>query len=73
MNRAHRRAAHRQAPREVRSFAVAYRCPDCLSETTQPVADQFGMWHVEVHHDGTCPTYRRLRAEGWAPGQREAQ
>jgi hypothetical protein len=66
MNRAQRRRAHRQAPPEFRAFAANYRCPDCLNDTTQPVADDLGIWHIEVHHDDTCPTYRRLLAHGQA-------
>lgn len=60
MNRADRRRNNRQAPPELRAYAAAYRCPDCLSETAQPVADEFGVWHINVHHDETCPLYRRL-------------
>jgi hypothetical protein len=40
--------------------AENYRCPDCLSETTYPIADQFGMWHVEVRHDDTCPWFNEF-------------
>jgi hypothetical protein len=66
MNRAQRRRETRKAPRAICLFAAAYRCPDCLSETTQPVSDHLGAWHIDVHHDDTCPTYRRLRAQGLA-------
>lgn len=66
MNRAERRRVGRQAPAVFRAFAAAYRCPDCLSDTAQPVPDAFGVWHIDVHHDDTCPTYRRLKAEGRA-------
>lgn len=55
-----------KAPLSIRAFAAAYRCPDCLSETAQPVADQLGIWHVYVHHDDTCPMYQRLKAKGLA-------
>ncbi len=65
MNRAQRRAAARRAPAHMRAFALAYRCPDCLSETAEPVlVDARGVWRVNVHHDETCPTYRRLKANG---------
>jgi hypothetical protein len=66
MNRAQRRRMTQEAPRSIRAFAASYRCPDCLSETTQPVVDEFGMWHIEVRHDETCPMYRRLKAKGLA-------
>lgn len=65
MNRAQRRAAQRKAPPALRAFAAAYRCPDCLNETTEPYHGG-DHWHINVHHDDTCPTYRRLRAEGRA-------
>jgi hypothetical protein len=66
MNRRERRAMTRQAPASIRAYAAAYKCPDCLSETTQPVADAFGAWHIDVQHDATCPMYRRLLAKGLA-------
>lgn len=56
MNRKQRRAARKQTPANIRAFADAYRCPDCLSETAEPVTDEFGIWHLEVRHDDTCPT-----------------
>jgi hypothetical protein len=55
VNRAQRRAAHRQIPSSVRKFAAASRCPDCLSENTEPVRDARGIWHIETRHDATCP------------------
>jgi len=55
VNRAQRRAARAQAPRSVRKFAALSRCPDCLSENTEPVRDAWGIWHIETHHDATCP------------------
>ena len=64
MNRAQRRAG-RQAPADIRAFAAAYRCPDCLSETAEPYHGG-DHWHINVHHDETCPSYRKLRAVGWA-------
>ena len=65
MNRSERRRNNHRAPRVLRAFAAAYRCPDCLSETAEPYHGG-DHWHINVHHDETCPTYRRLRAEGWA-------
>jgi hypothetical protein len=65
MNRAERRRLTREAPRPIRAFAAAYRCPDCISETTQPYHGG-DHWHIDVHHDDTCPTYRRLKAKGRA-------
>jgi hypothetical protein len=65
MNRAERRRNNRNTPRALRAFAAAYRCPDCLSDTTEPyhAGDR---WHINVHHDETCPMYRRLKAKGLA-------
>jgi hypothetical protein len=65
MNRAERRRNNRNAPRALRAFAAAYRCPDCLSETTEPYHGG-DRWHINVHHDDTCPMYRRLIAKGLA-------
>ena len=64
MKRAQRRAARRSAPSPVRWIADAYACPDCNSENGEPVCDGHGVWHLPVMHDGTCPTYTRLLAEG---------
>ncbi len=62
MNRAQRRSRrNHQAPPKVQAFAAAYRCPDCLSETPQPVQDWLGIWHIEVRHDDTCPAYRNRK------------
>jgi hypothetical protein len=66
VNRAQRRCAQRQAPASVRWVAENYRCPDCLSENSHLAQDKYGIWHVNVHHDNTCPTYRRLLAQGLA-------
>jgi hypothetical protein len=66
MNRAERRRMTQKAPASVRAFVAAYRCPDCLSDTTQPVADELGVWHIDVRHDDTCPMYQRLKVEGLA-------
>jgi hypothetical protein len=59
MNRAERRWRNRKAPRSVRWLANNYRCPDCLSETTSPVQDRIGVWHINVQHDDTCPWFNR--------------
>jgi hypothetical protein len=66
MNRAERRANHRKAPPAVRAVASNYQCPDCLSETTHPAVDELGIWHIEVHHDDTCPLFAAYRAAGLA-------
>jgi hypothetical protein len=64
MNRADRRRQQRKVPPAIRAYARAYQCPDCLNTSSEPYADDLGMWHIEVHHDETCPSYRRLRALG---------
>jgi hypothetical protein len=66
MNRADRRRQQRQAPFAIRLYARTYQCPDCINSTSEPYADEFGVWHVEVGHDLTCPSYRRLQALGLA-------
>ena len=40
-------------PRAV-GFARAYQCPDCNAETRLE-ADAFGIHHLRVYHDDTCP------------------
>jgi hypothetical protein len=65
MNRADRRRQARAAPRALRLYAAAYQCPDCNSETDQPYHDGL-IWHINLHHDETCPSYRRLKANGCA-------
>ena len=40
-------------PRAV-CFARAYHCPDC-SSTTRLELDAFGVHHLTVVHDDTCP------------------
>lgn len=35
-------------------FASIYQCPDCQSESELEV-DAFGMHHMHVYHDPTCP------------------
>jgi hypothetical protein len=64
-NRADRRRRERKAPLAIRLYALNYRCPDCINSTSEPYADEHGVWHIDVAHDETCPSYRRLRALGW--------
>jgi hypothetical protein len=54
------------APPSVRWLPDTYACPDCLSDNSVPVRDDHGIWHLNVMHEGTCPTYTRLLAEGRA-------
>ncbi|OBJ00234.1 hypothetical protein A5624_08585 [Mycobacterium sp. 1482292.6] len=61
MNRADRRRTKRRPPLSVRWVAANYRCPDCLSETAQPVQDNAGVWHIEVRHDESCPWFTQLK------------
>jgi hypothetical protein len=60
VNRAQRRG-RRKAPPAFIEYARTYRCPDCLSETAYPLSDRHGIWHIEVRHDDTCPTYIAMR------------
>jgi hypothetical protein len=64
VNRRQRRST--AIPEAVAIFAAAYRCPDCLSESAAPTQDHFGMWHLEIRHDDTCPAYRQMKARGLA-------
>jgi hypothetical protein len=41
------------------AFAEDYRCPDCSSET-ELLELVPGVFHLEVRHDATCPTLRRM-------------
>ena len=66
VNRADRRRAGRRAPRSVNAFAATYECPDCLADVTYPIEGDDGRWHIFVHHDETCPLYRRLKTAGLA-------
>jgi hypothetical protein len=38
-----------------------YRCPDCDSDIRLR-QDEHGVWRLDILHDDTCPTYRRLNA-----------
>jgi hypothetical protein len=53
-------------PFRVIAATVDYRCPDCDNDIRQH-QDGFGMWRLDVLHDDTCPTYRRLQATGQRP------
>jgi hypothetical protein len=58
-----------QQPSEtLRSFAAAYRCPDCMSTVDEPARadDTSRVRMLTVRHHDTCPTYRRLQADGLA-------
>lgn len=52
-----RRAGRSKALAE--TFAEDYHCPDCNSET-ELVELAPGVFHLEVRHDATCPTLRRM-------------
>jgi len=63
MNRAQRRTAARTpCGRAAVAYADAYLCPDCTSET-ELRQDDDGVYHLDVHHDDSCPTYRRMRGD----------
>ncbi len=66
MNRRQRRAADRTAGgRAALSYADQYICPDCASDT-ELSRDDDGVFHLEVRHDETCPTYRSMQRDGHA-------
>lgn len=61
MNRAQRRAAARAGiPEAAVRYAESYRCPDCSADTQLQVVD--GLPVLDVLHDETCPSYRRMFA-----------
>jgi len=63
VNRAQRRAAARTAGgRAVLSYADQYTCPDCASDT-ELWRDDDGVFHLEIRHDDTCPTYRGMEGD----------
>lgn len=42
-------------------------CPDCNADTELARdPDHPGVWRLNIRHDDTCPTYRRLRCQGRA-------
>lgn len=70
MNREQRRAAARRGPNrhpetqatddEIRAAAASYKCPDCNADTSLS-QDGHGIWHLDIAHDDTCPTFQRIR------------
>ncbi len=42
-------------PPEVRAYSAAYRCSDCTSTIGKTYRDEFGVWHIAIEHDETCP------------------
>jgi len=63
VNRAQRRAAARTAGgRAALAYADQYECPDCTSDTALR-RDDSGVFHLDVRHDDTCPTYRGVRSD----------
>ncbi len=61
VNRRQRRTAARTAGgRAALTYADQYTCPDCASET-ELRRDDDGVFLLEVRHDDTCPTFRRIR------------
>lgn len=49
-----------EVPLEVRAAALTHRCRECASETDL-FADTYGIWHLQVRHDDTCPTYQEIQ------------
>ena len=41
---------------------IAGGCEDCDAWQTAH-RDAIGMWHLTVHHDDTCPTYRVIQQQ----------
>jgi hypothetical protein len=54
MNRRARRAKRAQLDARAVGVATAYQCPDCASRSQLEV-DAFGVHHLHVYHDDTCP------------------
>jgi hypothetical protein len=45
-------------PKAIKKFAQQYRCSHCRSSVDGIVKDPFGIWHVMIGHDDTCPVLR---------------
>lgn len=43
-------------PPGVAAYARAYRCHDCDADVGPPRKGTDGLWHIDIHHDETCPT-----------------
>lgn len=62
MSRKQRRAearAGRLDPR-VQSYAEGYECPTCTITGTVVTRDAWGILHLHVFHDSTCPRLKGL-------------
>lgn len=54
-----RRRRARWAPDVMREFIAAYRCPDCNSESGEPIHIEGNRWSAEIRHDDSCPWYAK--------------
>jgi hypothetical protein len=51
-----RRRTSTRPPAEATAYATAYRCGHCTARgRLRRKPDQFGIWHIEVAHDDSCP------------------
>lgn len=51
-----RRRSSRKPPAEATAYAAAYKCGHCTGlARVRRKPDQYGVWHVDVHHDNSCP------------------
>jgi hypothetical protein len=44
-----------QPPAAVAAMAATYTCGSCDAEIGRPHLDHDGIWHMQVHHDESCP------------------
>lgn len=50
----------KKPPEAFRALAAAYKCAECDSEASEPIAvEGEGIWRLEVRHDESCRWYRR--------------
>ncbi len=64
MNRRQRRGTRRveaTPAAQVRAFAAAFRCPDCLADT-KLINPSLNVYVLEVRHDLSCPSYAAMCA-----------
>jgi hypothetical protein len=51
-----RRHASPKPPAEAEAYADAYQCGHCTGHgALRRKADRYGVWHINVFHDPTCP------------------
>jgi hypothetical protein len=47
-------------PEHLNGAVIPGGCPDCNAEQHLR-QEEPGMWSIGIHHDDTCPTWRRIQ------------